>query len=188
MSEIIEMSEMREMSEMSKMPEYKELYPVVLEDLENIEDGKLCPKYQFGDEEPIFEDGEALAILLMDGVILSNCHHWVKDWPEDARKMSTLFVNCSDVFMWGASDADGLLQSEIENLYEHYHKDKKWGSAVWCIKQRNMMPQKPVYEAIQKDGIWDLDTMDLNPSIDDQIKAKEPEDTKIKEKPWWKLW
>ena len=105
MSEIIEMSEMREMSEMSKMPEYKELYPVVLEDLENIEDGKLCPKYQFGDEEPIFEYEEALAILLMDGVVFTNAFHWVEEWPEEAKEMTSIFVNCSDVFVWGSSDA-----------------------------------------------------------------------------------
>ncbi len=172
---------------MIEMSEYTELYPVVLEDLEEVADGKVCPKYQFAGDEPEFIYEEALAVLLLDRIVFTNAFHWAKEWPDEAKEMTSIFVNCSDVFVWGSSDADNLPFKELENLYEHYHKDKSWGPAVWCIKQRNLMPQKPVYEAIQKDGIWDLDTMDLNPSIDDQIKAKEL-DTKIKEKPWWKLW
>ncbi len=164
------------------MPEYKEIHSVILEDLEEVEDGKLCPIYQFGEDDPEFASEEALAVLLMDRVVFLNAHHWREDWPEDAKKTTSIFVNSSDVFVWGCADAEELPFSELESLYKHYSKDKSWGSAVWCIKQIGRMPQRPVYEAIQKEGIWDLDTMELKPSIDDEIKAeneaKETEENK----------
>ncbi len=132
----------------------------------------------------------------MDRVIFPNAFHWRKDWSDEAKEATTLFVNCSDVFVWGAADADNLPFKELENLYECYHKDKSWGPAVWCIQQRGYLPQKPVYDIIQKEGLWDLDTMNLKPSIDDQIKEnteemhreQEQEREQEKNKRWWKFW
>ena len=42
-----------------------------------------------------------------------------------------------------------------------WKKDPKWGAAVWCMIQRNKMPQKLVEDKIRKDGIWDLDSLNL---------------------------
>ena len=159
---------------------YKELTPVVLSDLEEVEDGRLCPRYQFNDEEPCFEYEEALAILLMERVVFVNNHHWVKDWPQEAKEMTSLFVNSSDIFAWGVADGDELPFNEVENLFNFWYKDKKWGPTIWCIQQRGYMPQKPIYEAIQKDGTWGLDTMDLDPSIDDRIKLDADADADAK--------
>lgn len=61
---------------------------------------------------------------------------------------------------------------EIENLYRHWQKDPCWGPAVWCITQRKQKPQQPVEDAIRKQGIWDLDALDLGENTRDaEVKA-----------------
>lgn len=114
--------------------------------------------------ESMFEESSALAMLLINEVIFINDHHWASEWPADAKAETSLNVNCGDVFAWGFADAEGLSYNEIESLYEHYEKDQIWGPAVWCIKKRKLMPQKPIYEAIQAVGIWNLDEMGLEPN------------------------
>ena len=68
------------------------------------------------------------------------------------------------MFLWGISDAEELLYSEIKELYDYWYADVIWGSAIWVIKKRNYMPQKPVYDAIMEKGIWNLDCMNLRPN------------------------
>jgi hypothetical protein len=104
----------------------------------------------------ISENG-MLIFLLKNEIIFSNSHWWEKSWPEEAKKSIGLYVNCSDVFAWACSEAEGLYYEELKDLYDHCKKDSAFGSAVWCIKRRKASPQKPVYDAIMKAGIWNLD-------------------------------
>jgi len=120
----------------------------------------------WGDRPPedIFEKDPALAVLLAHEVVFLNDHWWENDWPDRAKEAASLNVACNDVFAWGCSDAERLPYSEIEALYGHWEKDREWGAAVWCMKRRNQMPQKPVEDRIRKAGIWDLDAMGLGPN------------------------
>ena len=113
-----------------------------------------------------YEDGEPdidgmIIILLHYGIFFTNNYWWKKDWPEDAQKVISLNVNCSDVFVWGCADAEEVEYEEIPKLFDYWEKDNIFGVDVWCIKKRNMMPQKPVYDEIMKEGIWNLDEMEL---------------------------
>lgn len=113
-----------------------------------------------------YEDGEPdidgmIIILLHYGIFFTNNYWWKKDWPEDAQKVTSLNVNCSDVFVWGCADAEEVEYDEIPKLFDYWEKDNIFGVDVWCIKKRNMMPQKPVYDDIMKEGIWNLDEMEL---------------------------
>lgn len=123
----------------------------------------LYLKYNFG--KPIIDDEvekeNILAFLLMKNVIFLNNHWWEKDWTEDAKKTTSLNVNCNDVFAWGCRDREEIEIKDLEDLYDHYKKDNKWGAAIWCIKKRNQYPQPPVYEDIKREGIWDILKMDL---------------------------
>lgn len=106
--------------------------------------------------EVISEPEEKLAILLAEGEVFINNGWWDSEkgtWPKDSI---TVHVNCNDIFEWGSADAEDLKYSEIDELYEYYLKDPKWGTAAWCIKKRKQMPQKPVEEHITQEGIWDL--------------------------------
>lgn len=112
-----------------------------------------------GETKTIKETNIMLAILLLDEKVFTNEHWWEDDWPEEAKKTTSLNVNCNDVFAWGCADAEEMRQSEIEDVYEHWLKDRYWGVDVWCIKKRKTMPQGPVEEKIRKAGIWDLDAL-----------------------------
>lgn len=99
------------------------------------------------------EEEDYLKVLLTEDVVFINNGHWNKDWPKDHI---TVHVNCNDVFAWGCADAEDITYSELGDLYAMYKKDPNWGPAIWCIKKRKMMPQKPVEKLIKEAGIWDL--------------------------------
>lgn len=104
-----------------------------------------------------FVEEQALALMLANEVIFLNDHQWEKEWPETARKTTSLNVGCNDVFAWGCADAEELPYREIENLYKLWRKEPYWGAAMWCMIQRKQMPQRPVEKYIRATGIWDLD-------------------------------
>lgn len=120
-----------------------------------------------------FEDGKALAVLLAHEVIFLNSHWWEKDWPEAARELVALCVNCNDVFAWGCADAEILKYDDLQDLYDHWLKDRSRGAAVWCCKKRGELPQAPVLKAIKAAGIWDMDAMGLAPNGYDAARAAE---------------
>jgi len=123
--------------------------------------------------EEIFEEEDALAHMLINGVIFLNSHWWREDWKEEDRRLPSLNVNCNDVFAWACADAEPLPHGEIKNLYDMWRKDPRWGPAVWCIMQRRQMPQAPVEKRIRAAGIWDLDALGLNANTQDaEVHAK----------------
>jgi hypothetical protein len=141
------------------------LTPYVYMTYDNIEDssGKLI----YHDlppgltEHTEFNENHALAHLLAEDKLMIGNNWWWKDWPEAAQATFSIHVLCNDVFAWGCADAEEMRYVDLEEVYEYYHKDPIWGTAVWCIQKRVEMPQKPVYKAIMEAGIWNLDTMGL---------------------------
>lgn len=127
--------------------------------------------YHDGHKEIIFEENLALAALLMQGKITLNSHWWKKEWPDIAKETFSINVNCDDVFAWGCSDAQELDYEELQTLWEYHIKDPRWGCEVWCMTKRGYLPQSPVYNDIQQEGIWNLDNMNLknNPTTEYQL-------------------
>jgi len=105
--------------------------------------------------EMIFEEAKALARLLAEKVIFLNSHWWEKEWPERAQKITSLNVNCNDIFAWGCADVEEIEYSEIQSLYDMWHSNRSWGAAKWCAIKRNQQPQPTVIEAMKKAGTWD---------------------------------
>lgn len=136
-----------------------------IEDINNVLEGEpLYVEYDFSDEKKEyieFDNGKALSYLLLNDIMFLNTHWYKKDWSEEAKNTTSLVVNCNDVFAWGCADAEEVTLKDLKDLYYHVKKDKNYGSIVWCIKKRNMLPQKPVYDIIQNDGVWNLDEMNL---------------------------
>lgn len=123
-------------------------------------------------DEAKFEEEKALALLLIDEIVFLNSYWWEDKWPEEARKVTSINVNCNDVFAWGCADAESLPHDQIEPLYRMWRKDPAWGAAIWCMIQRKQMPQKPVEDLIRKAGIWDLDTLGLGTNtMDAKVSA-----------------
>ena len=120
-----------------------------------------------GDEIPKeFDKDNALAFLLINDVIFTNNHWWEKEWTEEAKKTTSLNVNCNDIFAWACADSEEINVNEIEELYKLYRENAEYGQFIWCIKKRNMLPQYPIYELIQNETNWDLNKMGLDKNYD----------------------
>lgn len=89
------------------------------------------------------EEGDALAAMLATGDLFYN---------------EKLYVNCSDVFAWGCADAEDYVDNDLLALFKLYLQEPSWGAALWCMIQRKERPQRPVEEAIRKNGKVDFDT------------------------------
>jgi hypothetical protein len=127
------------------------------------EDGsRMYPNHPL--KETMFEVEKGLAVLLAEEVAFLNTNWWEKTWPEPAQKTFAVCVSCNDIFVWASADAERILYEDVESVYKYYKKDPIWGTAVWCMLKRNMMPQYPVYKDIVAAGIWQLDLMELPPN------------------------
>ena len=111
------------------------------------------------DGDLYFNTEVALAVLLLEGVLFTNCS-WDRGNHVD-QNQSRLIVNCSDVFDWGCADGEPLLQNDIELLYKMWVHDQSYGSSVFVMIMRNMMPQPPVEKKIRESGVWDLEALQL---------------------------
>jgi len=120
----------------------------------SIATGRAISLEIFGDAKRHNDEHVMLAALIMADVVFINSHWWRKDWPQDAQKTTALCVDCSDVFLWGAADAEDLLHDEIEGLYDEWLANREWGPSLWCIKKRGRDPQKPVMDAMTRAGVW----------------------------------
>ncbi len=110
------------------------------------------------------EAGPLVTCLLHEDVLFFNTNWSREDWSEEARKTWRILVNCNDVFAWACADAEEIMMHEVRDLFDHWCQDPIWGSSVWCIKRRGIMPQEPVERRIRDAGFWDLDNMDLAPN------------------------
>lgn len=85
--------------------------------------------------------------------------------PQNIKDACAIFVNCNDLFSWAHADSILLKYNDIPDLYEHWIRDEV---TIWCCKQRNMMPQKPIADWYREQGI-DIDSYgwEKNPSDED---------------------
>lgn len=124
------------------------------------------------DPSEIDEDDttDILAFLLAKGIVFVNTLTFEDESEEEklskyARNAIGIYVNCNDLFFWGSADAIQLQYHQITNLYQHYLNE---GVDIWCCKQRNLMPQKPIADKYRKVG-FDIDSygFEINPSDKD---------------------
>jgi len=105
--------------------------------------------------ELIFEETNALAILLANEVVILNEHWWKESWPADAQKTFAIAVNCNETFD-RCADAVGVNYEDLQDLYDHYAKDEMYGPIVWCCKKRKQLPLPHILDGIVKSGKWEL--------------------------------
>lgn len=122
-----------------------------------------------GDGVEHCDEEEALSILLREGVLFANsARYWSPEWeadPDDPGRLKdsgrgeltgptvVLFVNCNDLFGWGA-DAESLPYDEVGNLYRAWASGP-WGVARWCCLRRRQRPQARVEACMRQAGVWD---------------------------------
>ena len=117
-------------------------------------------------EEKKISVTDALAQLLKDRVLFPNERQTAFQGELEEGTTTVLYVNCSDIFVWGCADAENLPNNEIKNLY-NFHIDpnnKGWGSDKWCCIRRNEQPQRPVIDRMKAEGAWDdvMESLPLN--------------------------
>lgn len=78
-------------------------------------------------QEPMFDEEKALARLLAEDVIFLNDHWWEDDWPESARKSTSLNVICNDIFAMGCSDVETIQYDDIQGVYDAWIANREWG-------------------------------------------------------------
>lgn len=122
-----------------------------------------------GETKHEYDEGEILAFLLTTGVIFPNTLT-LENVDEDeklsnyARRSIGLYVNCNDLFFWGCAESIQLTYFDIKDVYDHYISSEL---DIWCCKQRNLMPQKPIADSMRKAGI-DIDSYGLEPNPSDK--------------------
>lgn len=121
------------------------------------------------------EISDVISILIHEDKIHFNDHQWQKEWFAEHRNLVYIGVNCNDVFAWGCSASEEASYRDLYEIWDYWKKDPELGHWVWCIKKRNEMPQKPVYDYIMQRGIWDLDSMGLEPNYYDAMLRKDNE-------------
>jgi hypothetical protein len=90
-----------------------------------------------------FQKDEALAILLAKQIVFTNDHWWEKEFNDRQKDLFSINLNVNDCFCHGA-DAEEVLYSELQSLYEHYEIDPLYGPLFWCAKKRKTRPFKNI--------------------------------------------
>lgn len=109
-----------------------------------------------GEIKTDFEENDVLALFLSEGVIFINNHWWRKDFTEEQKQLFSINVNVNDVFGPGA-DAEEIGYNELEDLFNHWVKDKEYGPIVFVAKKRKMLPMKFWCDIINKLGVWNIE-------------------------------
>lgn len=89
----------------------------------------------------------AFAELLTDDIV------FISNYNETSNYIS-LYVNCSDLFMWACADAVELPYNKVLEAYCAY-KLGNWTLEKWCCVQRNMQPQHAIIRDMKRDNAWD---------------------------------
>lgn len=142
-------------------------------ELETPSDIEYLYENENGETKNDFNNGLALAVLLMSETAFLNSNWMEKAWPDDAKETIAICINTNDIFMWACADAERISYNEIEEVYRYWVKDPTWGTAVWAIIRNKEMPQAPVEKSIREYGIWNLDELqkehNLRPNAYDGI-------------------
>lgn len=73
-------------------------------------------------------------------------------WSENLE----FFVICNDFFFWGAADAEGILQEDLELLEQCLIDDDISGTLLYCARKRKLRPQGAAYKAFLLEESWPL--------------------------------
>ena len=121
-----------------------------------------------GMEQEYDTQAHTLSVLMLNGVVFTNGYWWKKreGWTKEDAELTGCFVNLNDVFAWAACDAEDLPHDEVDELFRHWLRDPAWGPAVWAMKRRKMLPQKPVMERIKEAGVWTTEELEVSNAVD----------------------
>ena len=113
-----------------------------------------------------FEEAEALSeMLATDGVLFIGGRSGPFFGPAEGETddgHAAIYVSCNDTFYWACADAEPLPMGEIQELYDMWKADSRYGTTKWACRKRNLAPQVPIVKAMKNAGVWD-DEMEALP-------------------------
>lgn len=116
------------------------------------------PYYEW-DGGGCFEENEALAEMLAEEGLLfvgGKCGPFFHPEGKDDGQVA-IWVNCNDLWLWACADAEPLPMGELQEFYDAWKADPKWGAWKWACKKRGMQPQKPIKRDMAADSAWSED-------------------------------
>lgn len=84
-------------------------------------------------------------------------------WREDKEGELHFFVNINDVFYWATSDAEKILDEDLDDLEQAYNDSREagkyrigiYGSLLWVCRKLKMRPQGAYFYHISEEE-WPL--------------------------------
>lgn len=120
-----------------------------------------------------FSRERALSTLLLEEVIYINDHRWRKYWPWEAQRTTSLSVQCGDFFDYACSDVEEVSVSQLQELYDMWMEDRKWGAKKWCALRRWKLPLPSIAAEMKACGAWDDSMKWLEGQVLDGAKIPE---------------
>ena len=110
-----------------------------------------------GIDPEMFENEMAASLLLREVLFINEFDISRND--KTYGSTSVLFVNLSDTFAWGVSDAENVNSDEIYDLYKTVRQFTDRGEDVWAARKRRVRPQDAIRDQMKESGEWpdDLD-------------------------------
>lgn len=134
-----------------------------------------------------FDSSGAIAQLIREARVFHNYRRYVVNdfgWeppPPGTERISEhptmeVFLNCSDVFAWGASDAEQIRsESDLKRLVAHLRRDPIYGALKWACQTRNEQPQAPWVRRLKEVDAWTPLLDRLPPNRYDALRSGKPE-------------
>ena len=134
-----------------------------------------------------FDSSGAIAQLIREARVFHNYRRYVVNdfgWdppPAGTEQISdhptmVVFVNCSDVFAWGTSDAEPIRSEfDLKRLVAHLRRDPVYGALKWACQIRNEQPQTPWVMLLKRVGAWTPLLDRLPPNRYDALRSGKPE-------------
>lgn len=134
-----------------------------------------------------FDSSGAIAQLIREARVFHNYRRYVVNdfgWepptPGTERisehPTMVVFLNCSDVFAWGAADAEQIRsETELKRLVAHLRRDPIYGSLKWACQSRSEQPQSPWIRTLKEAGAWTPLLERLPPNRYDALRSSNAE-------------
>lgn len=73
-------------------------------------------------------------------------------WWKSENGGLEFFINCNDLFAWGCSDCEEVLNDADVDLLEQAYKDSEfYGGWLYCCRKRGCRPQGACYTSIPEE-------------------------------------
>lgn len=82
------------------------------------------------------DEGESIPENMLSAMLLTGNVFWKKSWLNVAQKTFSINILVNDVF-YGGADAEEFTFDQLEEVFQFFESNQKWGLIIWVMKKRN---------------------------------------------------